>query len=300
MMTNLTNSKKLLLLLFPMFPTAVLSFLPLNSDSWNRCSPRSSLAGEISTSLLASTSASASTAICDKSNEYITKNNELSSSWLEKGLLLSSFTDGLKSNPNAVDWLMNELVETLWKEEQQNTQLALEESNVASPCNGPDPVLLEQLEDMDRFVEGMNLNCDDTNNNNDWRKNLELLCQMKSRKSVDDDEDDNNSPNLLDLRVLYIPTAMYSLRPGSTSTPGKQRGRNRADGKKRRTEILRLLAGQLETFVDTSCSNNDVLAVRTVTMDFDDGSVKQPEEVMVGDTVSESGAEFPEVCDSIA
>jgi len=203
---------------------------------------------------------------------------------------------------------MNELVETLWKEEQQNTQLALEESNVVSPCNGPDPVLLEQLEDTDRIVEGMNLNqnCDDTDdtNNNDWRKNLELLCQMKSRKSVDDDDDDdddNNSPNLLDLRVLYIPTAMYSLRPGSTSTPGKQRGRNRADGKKRRTEILRLLAGQLETFVDTSsCSKNDVFAVRTVTMDFDDGSVKQPEEVVVGDTVSESGAEFPEVCDSIA
>ncbi|OEU07847.1 hypothetical protein FRACYDRAFT_174392 [Fragilariopsis cylindrus CCMP1102] len=121
---------------------------------------------------------------------------------------------------------MNALVETLIKEEQQNTQLALEKSNIFSPCNGPDPTILDQLENIDLS----------------WRKKLELLCQIKTSK-------------LIDLRILYVPTAMYALRSDSTSTLGKQRGRNRADGKKRRTDMI-LKQPELVTVGDTSNSDD--------------------------------------------
>ena len=233
--------------------------------------------------------------------------------WLGKGLLLSSFTDGLQTNPPASDWLMDALVETLWCEEQETTQALLKESNLASPCNGPDPDLLGQLEDTDSVVEGMqNIHSGNTSNNNNnnknnnnWKKQLSLLCETKNARE---------GGSSIDLRVLYIPTAMYALRPGSTSKPGKQRGRNRADGKKRRNEMVRLLEGQLQDFLDnnnnhhgdttptTARSKDTLFNVRTVTMDFDDASVKQPEEVTVGnenknknESTNTNGSWFPEV-----
>ena len=236
-----------------------------------------------------------STAECETSDKTSTANTEpiQQHHWLDKGLLLSSFSDGLKSNPPAVDWLMNALVETLWKEEQCKTQLALKESNLASPCNGPDPVLLEQLEDTDRLVEGMQGSVTALE---DWRTKLELLCRKRQTETVETSERADSAPNAsIALRVLYIPTAMYALRSDSTSTPGKQRQRNRADGKKRRNQILQLLQDQLQGFCD---NNEDVsFALQAVTMDLDDASVKQPEEVVVGQIESyTSSARFPEVC----
>lgn len=213
----------------------------------------------------------ASSATTTGTIDEATSGQTTQSLWLKKGLLLSSFTDGLKSTPKAVDWTMNALVESLWEEEQKSTQAALQESNLASPCNGPDPVLLGQLEDTDRVVDGLT---------GDWKKDFELLCRTKATK------DDSS---VIDLRVLYIPTAMYALRPGSTSTPGKQRGRNRADGKKRRNEILQLLQTQLQQVVP--CVKDTTIAVRAVTMDFDDASVKQPEEIVVNGSETEAG--FP-------
>jgi hypothetical protein len=283
----------------------------------------------VSSVLLASTSSSTSattttTTVCDKNkDESSSSSSSSSSNCLDKGLLLSSFNDGLKSNPYAINWLMNALVETLIKEEQQNTQLALEKSNVFSPCNGPDPVLLDQLEIIDRIVVGQGMihdndNNNDINNDNDededddnnssnnnglsWRKNLELLCQMKTSKPID-------------LRILYIPTAMYALRSDSTCTLGKQRGRNRADGKKRRTDMIRLLADQLDNDDNKNNNGNEdnelkglqqqqVYNIRTITLDFDDGSVKQPELVTIGDasysdddgggvSTTNNGVDFP-------
>jgi hypothetical protein len=70
------------------------------------------------------------------------------------------------------------------------------------------------------------------------------------------------------LRFLYIPTAMYALRPESSNTPGKQRQRARADGKKRRNEIVQTL----DSLFDQSS-----IGVSVVTLDLDDGSIKQPE-----------------------
>lgn len=263
----------------------VLSFL-LSGSSF---SSRSLLEVKPSLSFLSSTTVTTREAT-DTTSVQTEDSLPSSSNWLDKGLLLSSFTDGLKSNSSAVEWLMNALTETLWQEEQGRVEFAVEKSNVASPCNGPDPILLKELEDTDRVVEGM------TRDTGDWKVKLELLCRAKKNR-MGNNESGDSSPSPIDLRVLYIPTAMYALRPQSTSTPGKQRGRNRADGKKRRTEILHLLAGQLEEFIDRSAtSSKDALfTVRTVTMDFDDASVKQPEEIVVGqERASNNDARFPE------
>jgi len=65
-----------------------------------------------------------------------------------------------------------------------------------------------------------------------------------------DDTDNSNGSNNdtarektapLELRLVYIPTAMYALRCDSTNTPGKQRQRARADGKKRRNELVSMV-----------------------------------------------------------
>lgn len=254
---------------------SVVSFLPQEQHSQLR-SQLSPLFSPTVLSVVATTRFDCETS--EKSTEKVS-----SQAWLDKGLLLSSFTDGLASNPSATDWLMNALVEALWKEEREETELALKESNLASPCNGPDPVLLGQLEDTDDVVEGM------ANSSEEWKTKLESLCEAKRARMV--------GATAIDLRVLYIPTAMYALRPGSTSKPGKQRGRNRADGKKRRNDILRFLAGNLEDVVGSDCGKPDI-TVQTVTMDFDDASVKQPEEVVVGSSNSDStpieGTRFPE------
>ena len=251
--------------------TTVVSFLPPQNGRATRTS--------LSIGLKLS---SQTAAICEITKDSPISKQSTRSTWLDKGLLLSSFTDGLKTNPIVVDWLMSALVESLWKEEQAQAQLALKESNLASPCNGPDPVFLDQLEETDRALENMR--------GGDWKKNLQLYCETKRARNGE------SNPLSVDLRFLYIPTAMYALRPGSTSKPGKQRGRNRADGKKRRNEIMGLLQRQLEEFASSSEGNADVLySIRTVTMDFDDCSVKQPEIVTNSNSLSETDDEFPEV-----
>eukprot|EP00531_Pseudo-nitzschia_arenysensis_P010044 CAMPEP_0116127462 /NCGR_PEP_ID=MMETSP0329-20121206/6852_1 /TAXON_ID=697910 /ORGANISM="Pseudo-nitzschia arenysensis, Strain B593" /LENGTH=420 /DNA_ID=CAMNT_0003621561 /DNA_START=149 /DNA_END=1411 /DNA_ORIENTATION=- len=205
-----------------------------------------------------------STAACETTTDETRVDSSKLQPWLEKGLILSSFTDGLKTNPPAIDWLLQALVETLWKEAQASTQRALHESNLASPCNGPDPALLEELEATDAILEGLQK---EQTQQEQWKEDLRGFCKTNHHS--------------VHLRILYIPTAMYALRPNSTSKPGKQRGRNRADGKKRRNEIVQLLTSQLQDFCSSSNSETR-FTVSTVTLDFDDASVKQPESVVVG------------------
>jgi len=200
------------------------------------------------------------------------------SSWLDKGLILSSFSDGLASNPRALDWWMSALVGALWREEQGLTQAALEGSNLASPCNGPDPELLGRLEAADRVVEESKQPSPERRPlGEDWKDRLGKLCRTKKR---------DGSGSALELRVAYVPTAMYALRPGSTSSPGKQRQRNRADGQKRRNALLSALSGQLLEFFESGFASDDedprMVTVRTVTLDLDDASVKRPEERRFG------------------
>jgi hypothetical protein len=74
-------------------------------------------------------------------------------------------------------------------------------------------------------------------------------------------------PNTLNLKLVYIPTALYAFRADSDNTPGKQRQRARADGKKRRTQVTQMIS---QLFVEK-------MNVLAVTLDLDDGSVRQPE-----------------------
>jgi hypothetical protein len=201
---------------------------------------------------------------------------ESTQSWLDKGLLLSSFTDGLKSNRDAQDWLCDALVERLWKNFQQQSERALHESNTFSPCNGPDPVVWQQLEDIDQQVEQLypkHSKKDDGPTN--WRQSLDMLLAAAQQPP--------SSPP--ELRVLYIPTALYALRQDSANTPGKQRQRARADGKKRRNEIVAMLQDNLKG-----------VAISAVTLDFDDGSVKQAECTMQEN--DEFTSQFPKVRES--
>ena len=171
-----------------------------------------------------------------------------SSSWLGEALLVSSFSDGIKPNQDVHDVLMCGLVKQLWKERQELAENEVAESVLQSPCCGPDLDSLTNMEAADAAIAGLD------KEQQPWE---ELLDSLKS------DVDSQH----VELRFLYIPTAMYALRSDSNNTPGKQRQRARADGKKRRNEIVKLLSEKL----------GDDVSVLAVTLDLDDASVKQPE-----------------------
>jgi hypothetical protein len=188
-------------------------------------------------------------------------------SWLSHGLLLSSFSDGLRPNPKAQDFLMRGLVTSLWKEQQAIAEAGVAESALQSPCCGPDLNALSDMETADAAIAGLEQQQQEGEPQR-WQNVLHSLTEA-----------DTNKDAPLELRFLYIPTAMYALRSNSENSPGKQRQRNRADGKKRRTEIAKLLSEQLGDHID----------VLTVSLDLDDASVKQPEG-------SEDPSRFPTVC----
>jgi hypothetical protein len=169
------------------------------------------------------------------------------SGWLNHGLLLSSFSDGLKPNPEAIDFLMRGLTASLWRERQAAAEAKVSESAVQSPCCGPDLDAVMNMESADASLEKLEQGL------LPWESVLGSLSE--------------SSEEPLELRFLYIPTAMYALRRDSENTPGKQRQRARADGKERRGEIINLLGDQLGYSVN----------IRAVTLDLDDGSIKQPE-----------------------
>ena len=171
------------------------------------------------------------------------ESSEIETDSLYCGLLISSFNDGLKPNKSAHDFLQRGLVQSLLINQQHSTESAVAASAVQSPCCGPDTDSLSQLEEIDHLDQVWS-----------HESPLELLDQ-----SIDKT-----------LRFVYIPTAMYALRPESNNTPGKQRQRARADGKKRRTNIVQLL----HEIMGPSSSDWDIQAV---TVDLDDDSVKQPQ-----------------------
>lgn len=129
--------------------------------------------------------------------------------WLNTGLLLSSFTDGLKPNEDAINFLMQGLVRKLWRDHLgiSEIELKVEESVRASPCCGPTD--LESLVEMESADAALT-----EQDKNTWQKSLHSLISEATIKEED-----------LELRFLYIPTAMYALRSDSNNTPGKQRQR---------------------------------------------------------------------------
>lgn len=130
--------------------------------------------------------------------------------WLNTGLLLSSFTDGLKPNDDAINFLMQGLVRKLWRDHLglAEIELKVEESVRASPCCGPTD--LDSLVDMENADAALT-----EQDKNTWQKSLETLITESATKEEED----------LELRFLYIPTALYALRSDSNNTPGKQRQR---------------------------------------------------------------------------
>ncbi len=167
-------------------------------------------------------------------------------SWLNCGLLISSWTDGVANNPQALQFLKKSLACSLLSDLQQNVEKAVEKSVIQSPCCGPDTDALGKMETVDEILATIQ---------NDPTANIDDLLQQL-----------NDAP--MNVRVLYIPTAMYALRADSNNTPGKQRQRARADGKKRRTQVVNTIQ---------KLFSKHAVSVSTITLDLDDGSVKQPE-----------------------
>ncbi|GAX13776.1 hypothetical protein FisN_30Lh067 [Fistulifera solaris] len=179
---------------------------------------------------------------------------------LSHGLLLSSFTDGLRNNVAAQEALRHGLVRTLLLEAIRQVESIVQQSATFSPCCGPTNVAAWScLEQLDEAVSKVDEVIDDPLkvfwNCFTEKENASLL---------------RNYPIVL--RVAYIPTAMYALRPESHNTPGKQRQRARADAKQRRDELFQLLQ-QLLTHPQHSS-----IPVQICTVDWDDGSVKQPQQ----------------------
>lgn len=182
------------------------------------------------------------------------------SCWMNEGLLFSSFSDGVVPNKRAQHYLCRGLVRALLRQELRVAEASLRSSVRASPCNGPNIQALQRLEQLDGALDKLK-NDDETS-----KDPVQLLLQTATDWPMT-------------LRFVYIPTAMYALRRASTNTPGKQRQRARADGKKRRDEIVALLHQLLLSTHNTkgkqderSCHN---INIATVTLDLDDGSLKQ-------------------------
>jgi Peptidase E len=172
---------------------------------------------------------------------------ELSS--VKFGILISSFTESMTST-STLEFLKYSLASLLTMDMVQMIQKDIEQSVMYSPCQGPNMELLDKLQ------EGDTLLLEYTDVERREEKTQSMLEFLGGRN--------------LELRVLYIPTAMYALNPNSSNTPGKQRQRARADGKKRRNQLI---LGIQELFQNDVHLNLDILAV---TLDFDDGSIKQP------------------------
>ena len=122
-------------------------------------------------------------------------------------------------------------------------------------------------------------------------KTEQMMKYLKEQQQQQHQNDDND----LEIRVLYIPTAMYALRADSKNSPGKQRQRARADGKKRRNQLVNYLQDLFSNAVESdgdgdSDSNGGFVGfdanILAVTLDLADGSIKQP----VG---SEHSTKFP-------
>ncbi|CAJ1948401.1 unnamed protein product [Cylindrotheca closterium] len=209
---------------------------------------------------------------------------------LARGLLLSSFSDGLVPNPQALDFWMDSLVESMWNQYLQGLQEKVESSAKASPCCGPTDVdSVNQLLDAISDESSSSFTDEATKKTGQWKVKFQKLLEMQQHQQEQEQSGESLSlsSSPLELRFLYIPTAMYALRKDSTNSPGKQRQRARADGKKRRTQIVQLIQDQFANAYHemNDCSDDDIkeqmksspVKALAVSFDLDDGSLKQPE-----------------------
>jgi len=205
------------------------------------------------------------------------------STWVKHGIFISSFTDGILTSPDAQSFLKYSVACSLLREKVRAAEAHLRESVMASPCNGPNMEAFTTLEAYDQMSGNHNDNDNqaDTNSKNKYSEASanQLLQELATQQSTT--THNNKDSSFFVVRLLYIPTAMYALNPSSANTPGKQRQRARADGKKRRTVV----AQQLQDLLQPHLSDVKVLAI---TLDLEDGSLKQA----VG---SDHPSDFPKV-----
>jgi hypothetical protein len=181
-----------------------------------------------------------SSTLTSSSSSQSSSSEDSEQAWANWALLISSFAEGLVPNRQAKSFLRKGLVRSLLVEDQMAAEGAVKASVEQSPCCGPDLDLVDLLSEVDSALEEHGAHLNPT-----------ALLGEETRV----------------LRFVFIPTAMYALRPESERTPGVQRQRARADGKKRRNDIVKLLQSLMGSNV----------RIEAVTLDLDDGSVKQPE-----------------------
>jgi Peptidase family S51 len=220
-------------------------------------------------------------AASDQSAPHSNLNNEESSDWkMKHGMLFSSFSDGVVRNQEAHAALRRGLVGAALRQMQHEVESQVQQSVLHSPCAGPNVQFLNRLDLLDRAVSKLETciidpvevlhNClgDLDEEENQWASRKQESTTEASAKG-----------RSVALRFVYVPTAMYALRRDSANTPGKQRQRARADAKKRRDDIcdliLSLFRQDPSTHFDSSQHRIDV-SLQVVTLDWDDGSLKQP------------------------
>jgi peptidase E len=189
--------------------------------------------------------------------------------FLNYGILISSFTDGILGSPHPKDrdskiFLKYSLLSLFAMDIRNKLEDEVEDSVKYSPCAGPNIDYLNSLETLDSILQSNSENYNDMKHMNKIHVLKEYL-QSYLRENA------NDSP-LINLKLLYIPTAMYALRSDSQNTPGKQRQRARADGKKRRDQLVSFLQSVLDEELNIGSKHT---CISTVTLDLDDGSIKQ-------------------------
>jgi len=148
------------------------------------------------------------------------------SSWAKNALLISSFTAGIVKSPDAQSFLLYSLASSLLSEQVRQAEASFRDSVMASPCNGPEIDAFNSLETYDRVKASISKTC--IGSSSDYQQSAQVILQSFSATEAVQQN----------IRLLYIPTAMYALNPNSSNTPGKQRQRARADGKTRRNQVV--------------------------------------------------------------
>jgi len=222
---------------------------------------------------------SSSTAWASRKDSCINTDADIAARpWIHSGLLFSSFTDGLLPNQQAHAILRRGIVRAMLVQYQRQLEQGIEESVLHSPCTGPDIAKLDRLQVIDHALQQMAAGALQDNQINP----LAFL-----------------PPGTHTVRIVYIPTAMYALRPESTNAPGKQRQRARADAKSRRDDIVNFLKEKVFTPAEDDQSNdNSAVDLAVVTLDLDDGSIKQPQHVSTQISASNSDGtlkDFPKI-----
>ena len=240
----------------------------------------------------------------------------------------SSFSTSPSAHPSKLFFQLN-IASILLKEHINLIQKAIESSVKFSPCAGPNIALLNLLERGDGICTRLNglientfieSGMDSANNvHNRRNKSMDVIItdiNDQGENSVYDDtiqevfkfihesSSSSSKPNSTSssnypptIRILFIPTAMYALRKDSKNSAGKQRQRNRADAKKRRSQLVQFIESLYvhDCNEDSSEQSKDdrydamnlevsqswfyskcIMNTCAVTLDFDDGSIKQP------------------------